>query len=55
MSAEVFNKIIDEVQDFPISLEEAKHLREELMKERTSFVLKTDEKFQEETFSLCEH
>ena len=55
VSAEIYQQIIGEVQDFPISLEEAKQLREELMKERTDFVLTTDQKFQEETFSLCEH
>ena len=47
--------ILDGV-DFPISLEEAKVLRLDLMEERKVFVVKNDKAFAESaTFSLCEH
>ena len=46
---------MDHVDGFPISLEEAKTLRLELMDERKAFVARHDKKFAEATFSLCEH
>ncbi|KAH9478441.1 hypothetical protein JR316_0008896 [Psilocybe cubensis] len=42
--------------DFPISLREAKQMREELMEERKLYHLGKEEKFKEDfTISLCEH
>ncbi|KAA8893383.1 hypothetical protein FN846DRAFT_788030 [Sphaerosporella brunnea] len=41
--------------EFPMGLEEAKSLREELMEERKVFVVEHGEVFEGETFSLCEH
>ncbi|KAF8630929.1 hypothetical protein AX17_005286 [Amanita inopinata Kibby_2008] len=41
--------------DFPISLNEARKLREELMDERRVFVIDHGKAFEAETFSLCEH
>lgn len=52
---EIREKVIDEVEDFPINLETAKRLREELMEERKSFVLVQDENFRSIEISLCEH
>ena len=52
---ELQDHILDGV-DFPISLEEAKVLRLDLMEERKVFVVKNDKAFAESaTFSLCEH
>jgi len=52
---ELQDNILDGV-DFPISLEEAKTLRLDLMEERKVFVVKNDKAFAESaTFSLCEH
>lgn len=52
---EVHQMIIDKVTDFPISMEEAKKLRLELMAERTAFVDENTREFESERFSLCEH
>jgi len=42
---EIHEKVIDEVEDFPISLETAKRLREDLMEERKSLTILQDENF----------
>ena len=55
LSLEIQKKIVDEVTDFPFSLEEAKEFRRALMDQRGAFVRKQDKKFAENTFSLCEH
>lgn len=50
---EIWNMIVDMVEEFPLALEEAKALRQELMNERTEYT-----RFHEDTiepFSLCEH
>ena len=50
---EIWNMIVDMVEEFPLALEEAKALRQELMNERTEYTL-----FHEDTiepFSLYEH
>jgi hypothetical protein len=52
---EIYKEVIDNVDDFPISPEDAKALRLELMEERKAFVVKHDQKFAETTFNLCEH
>ena len=52
---ELQDHILDGV-DFPISLEEAKTLRLDLMEERKVFVVQNDQAFAESAmFSLCEH
>lgn len=55
LPAELRNHVFEDVDDFPIGLDEAKALRLELMEERKSYVKLQDEIFQEEQFSLCEH
>lgn len=53
---ELREKVIEDVEDFPISLEHAKQLREELMAERKAFVADYQTKnFNSVTISLCEH
>lgn len=52
---ELGDLVFEEVEDFPIGMEEAKKMRLKLMKKRKAFVLKEVKFFEEETFSLCEH
>ena len=53
---EIFNHIIELVDEFPIGMSEAKELRLELMDERKIFVQKHEQQtFLDEYFSLCEH
>ena len=51
---ELQDQILEDI-DFPISLQEAKALRLELMDERKAFVVKHGEEFERGTFALCEH
>ena len=55
MPNEVVDQIVDDVDDFPISLEEAKELRLELMEERKVFVEDVETDIQSSTFFFCEH
>ncbi|KAE8453577.1 hypothetical protein EG329_010438 [Mollisiaceae sp. DMI_Dod_QoI] len=56
MSNELKDKIFEDVDDFPISMEQAKDLRLELMAERSVFVSEHEEIFgTSDKFSLCEH
>ena len=55
LPGEVRDMIVERVDEFPISLDEAKKLREELMAERTDWGRAQNEMFIEQTFSLCEH
>ncbi|KAG9599124.1 hypothetical protein KCU84_g5586, partial [Aureobasidium melanogenum] len=52
---ELRHQVMTEVGDFPISLEEAKKLREELMDERRAFVRDVDNMYHRAYFSFCEH
>ncbi|TFK70995.1 hypothetical protein BDN72DRAFT_794538 [Pluteus cervinus] len=52
---ELQDRILDEVKGFPLSMEEAKRLRLQLMDERSAFQTSQDEVFQRDHFSLCEH
>lgn len=52
---ELVKEVMDNVDDFPMGLEEAKKLRLELMEERKGFVRRHDVQFESATFSLCEH
>lgn len=55
LSTELKDMIFEQVDDFPISMEEAKELRLQLMAERSIFVSTNDDAFEERTFNLCEH
>ncbi|TFK20400.1 hypothetical protein FA15DRAFT_599792 [Coprinopsis marcescibilis] len=53
---ELRDQIFEKVEDFPITLEEAKATREELMAERRDYVRKSDMRYTSlERFNLCEH
>jgi hypothetical protein len=52
---ELRNQVMTDVGDFPISLEEAKVLRQELMDERKAFVENVNDLLESEEFSFCEH
>lgn len=52
---EVAEGIVDAPDSLPISLEEAKRIREELMDERRLFVADVETRYQQEQFSFCEH
>ena len=56
LPVELKEKVLDEVDEFPIVWEDAKMIREELMEERKAFVLKqADEYVATDVISLCEH
>ncbi|RDB21416.1 hypothetical protein Hypma_011642 [Hypsizygus marmoreus] len=55
LPAELRDRIFGDVEDFPISLEEAKGLRVKLMEERKVYVVEHDRAFKQHFFSLCEH
>lgn len=55
LSRELKDKIFEDVEDFPISMEEAKSLRLELMEERSYYSTTQGQTFEEKSFSLCEH
>ncbi|TFK17408.1 hypothetical protein FA15DRAFT_761079 [Coprinopsis marcescibilis] len=53
---ELRDQIFEKVEDFPITLGEAKATREQLMAERKDYVRKSDMRYtSRERFSLCEH
>jgi hypothetical protein len=55
LSAELKEKVFEDVEDFPIGMEEAKAIRLQLMDERKSYVTEQGWNFEKRTFSLCEH
>jgi hypothetical protein len=55
LSTELKDKIIDEVDDFPIGMDEAKEFRLKLMEERSKYVADSRAVFERMEFSLCEH
>jgi hypothetical protein len=55
LSAELNQKIFEDVEDFPIGMEEAKEVRSRLMEERGRYVVHQGEHFEKNTFFLCEH
>lgn len=55
LPAELMQYVVDDVEGFPISLEEAKNLRETLMDERKAFVQDVNQEYENEEFSFCEH
>ncbi|KAI5251156.1 hypothetical protein E4T42_04501 [Aureobasidium subglaciale] len=52
---ELRHQVMTDVGDFPISLEEAKVVREELMNERRAFVKDVNAMYASDEFSFCEH
>ncbi|KAF6235510.1 hypothetical protein HO173_006193 [Letharia columbiana] len=52
---EIVDQVVEDVEDFPISLEEAKELRLELMEERKVYVEEVNKDIQSLTFFFCEH
>ncbi|TFK70985.1 hypothetical protein BDN72DRAFT_491378 [Pluteus cervinus] len=52
---ELQEQILADVEGFPLSMEEAKKLRLQLMDERSIFTEKQDNVFHSGAFSLCEH
>ena len=52
---EIVDHIVENVEDFPISSEEAKEFRLQLMEERKVYVEGVDEEIQSSTFFFCEH
>jgi hypothetical protein len=55
LPAELQTQVFDGVEDFPVSMKEAKELRLELMEERRGFVVAIERNFENNYFSLCEH
>jgi hypothetical protein len=53
---ELRDKVVDDVEEFPIDMEQAKKLREELMEERKEYVIGYQQaNFKNCIISLCEH
>lgn len=55
LPAELRTQVFNDVEEFPIALEEAKEIRLELMEERKQFVVAHKHDFEDHYFSLCEH
>ena len=55
LPTEIADKIVENVEDFPISLEEAKELRLKLMEERKVSAEDVNEDILSSTFFFCEH
>ncbi|OAX79565.1 hypothetical protein ACJ72_06117, partial [Emergomyces africanus] len=52
---ELSDEVVSQLDDFPISMEDAKKLRLELMEERKAVVMEQDRVMARFKFSLCEH
>lgn len=55
LPVELQQMVLEDVDDLPISMEEAKQYREELMEERRAVQDEQSEMFAIDSFSLCEH
>jgi hypothetical protein len=55
LPTELRRLVVESSEDFPISLEEAKVIREELMEERKKYELASNNNFEAIEISLCEH
>ena len=55
LPVELADKIMNEVTDMPISLEEAKEIRLQLMEERKAFVEDVKTELESYIFAFCEH
>ncbi|CAK7203856.1 hypothetical protein SEUCBS139899_006605 [Sporothrix eucalyptigena] len=52
---ELFSHVIDLVDSFPMSWDQAFAIREDLMKERSALTQQQEDEINEHTFSFCEH
>jgi hypothetical protein len=52
---ELQDQVLSYLEEFPITMGEAKKLRLELMEERSSLSMEQNDAFTDATFSLCEH
>lgn len=55
LPAELQNMVVDNLDGFPITMDEAKQYRLELMEERSVVSQEQKQVFEEGSFSLCEH
>ncbi|KAG6909615.1 hypothetical protein DXG01_016397 [Tephrocybe rancida] len=55
LPAEIREHVIQDVEDYPISLDDAKALRLKIMEERSAFVVEQVAAFNSYKISLCEH
>jgi hypothetical protein len=55
LPTELRSLVVESCEDFPISLEEAKVIRDELMEERKKYELASNNHFEAIEISLCEH
>ena len=55
LPAELRRMVVDGVGPEPVSMEEAKRVRERLMEERKVFVREHEKEWTRMEFSLCEH
>jgi hypothetical protein len=55
MPVELQKKVFEDVEEFPIGMDEAKEIRLKLMEERSIHGSKQDELFKAREFSLSEH
>jgi hypothetical protein len=55
LSQEISDKVFESVDDFPIGMREAKEIRLKLMEERKNYVVESNNAFEFNEFSLCEH
>lgn len=55
LSQELRDQVFDGVEDFPIGMDEAKEIRLRLMEERKRYVAVSQNNFESNVFSLCEH
>ena len=55
LPVEMADRVVDAVEDIPISLEEAKIIREELIEERRQYVEEVNEIWREQGYCFCEH
>ncbi|KAF7185222.1 hypothetical protein HII31_13497 [Pseudocercospora fuligena] len=55
LPVELADQVVDNVEDFPITIEEAKGIRERLMDERRTFVDSTMQEFEDNGYCFCEH
>ena len=54
LPVELMHFVVNDVGDFPISLE-VKKVREELMVERRGFIQDVNAEYESEGFNFCEH
>ncbi|KAG7091946.1 hypothetical protein E1B28_008336 [Marasmius oreades] len=55
LPVELMYSVIDIVDGWPLSIKEAKEVRKDLMRERSAFVERLNDDYQNQVFSFCEH